>query len=356
MGELEDHRRRQPRLTVTRPGVVVPVRRDDSGRRGPTKGAARGPRWRRTSRGLYVAAGVDGTRTEQRIVEAAAVLPPYGGVTGWAALRWAGGHWFPGTAASGLPLDVCLATGCADVRPQRGIAVSAESLAPDDLTEVDGVPLTIAVRSVGFEMRHAASVTDAVTIADMAAYDDLVSLAELGRFLSSELPRTGIVQARAALDLATENAWSPMEVRTRIFWQLHAGLPPLWCNVPVFDGSGRHLATPDLLDVEAGVVVEYNGDLHLDAARRRADRDREEMLRRLGLQFVEVVRSDFAQPLVLAARMARARRAGLVTPADQRRWTVEQPRWWVDTSTVEARRALSSYDRARLLAYRRPAA
>jgi hypothetical protein len=28
--------------------------------------------------------------TEQRIVEAAAVLPAYGGVTGWAALRWLG--------------------------------------------------------------------------------------------------------------------------------------------------------------------------------------------------------------------------------------------------------------------------
>ena len=40
--------------------------------------------------GLLRAWDVDSDSVEQRIVEAAAVLPSYGGVTGWAALRWAG--------------------------------------------------------------------------------------------------------------------------------------------------------------------------------------------------------------------------------------------------------------------------
>lgn len=356
MGELGAHRRLQPRLTVTRPGVVVPVRRDPSGRRGPTKTAARGPGWRRTSHGLYVPSGVDGGRADQRIVEAAAVLPSVGGVTGWAALRWAGGSWFSGVSASGEPCDVCLATGGADVRRQAGIAVSAESLGPDELTEIDGMPLTSAVRSVAFEMRHASRVRDAVVVADMAAYDDLVSLGELGAFLESELPRTGIIQAREALTFARENAWSPQEVATRLFWEMQLGLPKLLCNVPVFDVSGRHLVTPDLLDVEAGVVVDYNGELHLDPARRRADRDREELLRDVGLELVEVVARDLAEPMRLEARVTRARAAGLAKASIPRSWTVVQPGWWTDTSTVEARRALSPYDRQRLLAYRRPAA
>jgi hypothetical protein len=222
--------------------------------------------------------------------------------------------------------------------------------------EIDGVPLTTAVRSVAFEMRHASRVRDAVVIADMAAYDDLVSLAELSAYLESELPRTGIIQAREAASLARENAWSPQEVTTRLFWEVQLGLPRLLCNAPVFDGRGRHLLTPDLLDVEAGVVVDYNGELHLDAERRRADRNREELLRGAGLEFVEVVARDLAEPTGLEARVTRARAEGMAKASSLRRWTVEQPGWWTDTSTVEARRALSPYDRQRLLAYRRPAA
>ncbi len=284
------------------------------------------------------------------------MLPAVGGVTGWAALRWGGGSWFRGTSASGLPLDVCLATGGSGVRPQPGISVSAESLGPHELIEVDGVPLTVEVRSVAFEMRHASSVGDAVVIADMAAYDDLVSLAELRAFLESELPRSGIIQAREAVALARENAWSPQEVVTRLFWEVRLGLPPLLCNTPIFDVRGRHLLTPDLLDVEAGVVVDYNGELHLDPARRRADRDREGLLRGIGLEFVEVVARDLAEPMRLEARMAGARADGLAKASTGRRWTIEQPDGWTDTSTVEARRALSPYDRQRLLRYRRPAA
>ncbi len=284
------------------------------------------------------------------------MLPGVGGVTGWAALRWAGGSWFSGESATGEAVDVCLATGGADVRPQAGIAISAESLGPDELTEIEGVPLTTAVRSVAFEMRHASRVRDAVVVADMAAYDDLVSLAELSAYLESELPRTGIIQAREAVSLARENAWSPQEVATRLFWEVQLGLPQLLCNVPVFDVSGRHLLTPDLLEVEAGVVVDYNGELHLDPARRRADRNREELLRDIGLELVEVVAKDLAEPTTLEARMTRARAVGLARASSLRRWTVEQPGWWTDTSTVEARRALSPYDRQRLLAYRRPAA
>lgn len=338
---------------VTRPGLVVPVPRDPSGRAGPTKRTASGPRWRRTSRGLYVPAGVDGARVEQRIVEAACLVPAFGGVTGWAALRWAGGQWFSGVDADGCPLDVVLATGCADVRPQRGVAISAESLGPDDLTELDGVPMTALGRAVLFEMRYAASVAAAVGVADMAAYDDLVSLDELRHLVAGHLPQTGIIQAREALALAVENAWSPMETETRLLWT-RIGLPVPLCNVPVFGPGGRHLGTPDLLDVQAGVAVEFNGAVHLKPGRRRVDRDRQETFRDVGLEFLEVFGADFADRTRLAERMIKAHEAG--SRQSLRAWTIEKPPWWIDTSTVRARRALSPYDRARLLAYRRPAA
>src|SRR5262245_65964397 len=91
------------------PEVVLPVRRDRNGTTGPTKAQAAGPFWRASSHGLHVPAGVDATVPEQRIVEAAAVLPPYGGVTGWAALRWGGATWFDGRTVHGAPRPVVLA-------------------------------------------------------------------------------------------------------------------------------------------------------------------------------------------------------------------------------------------------------
>ena len=128
-----------PRATTLslRPSMRIgPVWSDPSasthvGVSGPTEGQVRGPHWRRTSRGLYVPATVDHTNVEQRIVEAAAVLPSVGGVTGWASLKWAGGDWFDGLDLGGrseLPVD--LATCYQDIRNQNGFVVHQERLGP----------------------------------------------------------------------------------------------------------------------------------------------------------------------------------------------------------------------------------
>src|SRR5690242_3155835 len=52
------------------PDLVLPVRVDPTGRDGPTRAQARGPRWRRSSPGLYVPVGTPDDLVEQRIVEA----------------------------------------------------------------------------------------------------------------------------------------------------------------------------------------------------------------------------------------------------------------------------------------------
>ena len=65
------------------PGLVLPVR---CGPGGPSRKAARGPHWRRTSHGFYVPASVTDDDVRQRIVEASVLVPPGGAITGWAAL------------------------------------------------------------------------------------------------------------------------------------------------------------------------------------------------------------------------------------------------------------------------------
>lgn len=340
---------------LERPGLTMPVRPDPSGICGPTPGQARGPRWRKTSRGLVVPSTVDGEQVEQRIVEAAAVLPPATGVTGWAALRWGGAHWFDGLGEDGRELlPVTLAIGDSTIGSQSGYEVSEEHLRPHDLITVDGMPLTTHVRSVTYLMRHASSLRQAVAALDMAAYGDLVSVEEVVAYNESLWTWAGIPQSRQAAAYADENAWSPREVGVRLTWILTAGLPRPLTNRPVFDRWGHHLGTPDLFDEEAGMVVEYDGAVHLVGARRRRDRDREERFRRAGLEYLTVLGSDRDEER-LAARMHEARgRARFEAPA-RRSWTLDLPRWWVPTFNVEQRRNLSEYDRTRLLRFRRTA-
>jgi hypothetical protein len=339
---------------VARPGVVTPVRTDPRGVAGPTRGQAVGVRWRRSSHGLYVPSEVDGSVPEQRILEAAAVLPAYGGVTGWAALRWMGASWMTGLAPDGhTPLPVVLVTAGDDVRPQQGIQVSAERLNPQELTVHDGVRVTIAVRSVCFEMRYAGSVRAAVVAADMAMQADLVSLDEMWAFVATQSGWTGIPRCREALTLAHENSWSPRETsHLRLVWVLDAGLPQPLCNVPVFDLAGRHLGTPDLLDEEAGVAGEYDGSLHLQGSQRARDVRREETFRAVGLEYFTVVAADAADRQGVVRRMRATRARARFAAPSARNWTVATPAWWVPTETVEQRRALTADQRERLFRHR----
>ncbi len=288
---------------------------------------------------------------EQRIVEAAAILPHYGGVTGWASLRWAGGVWFDGTTAGGDELRaVTLATGYDDVRNQPGVTISQERLNPRDLRVMDGLAVTSHVRSVCFEMRYASSVRAAVQVLDMAAYSDLVSVDEVATYASRHSGWIGIPQCRKALPLANENSWSPRETWMRLTWVLDAGLPPPLTNRPVFDDQGRHVGTPDLLDLEAGVVGEYDGRLHLQGAQRRRDREREEQFRGLGLEYFTVMAGDSNG--VVVARMLATRDRARFQAADSRPWTIEPPTSWTPTWTVDQRRTLESEQRDRWLATR----
>ncbi len=303
-------------------------------------------------------ADVDGSIPEQRIVEAAAVLPAYGGVTGWAGLRWLGGVWFDGLALGGREtLPVTLAVGDSTITSQAGIHVSEEAIAPRDLTVVDGMPVTTAVYAVVFLMRHASDDREASKHLAMAAYSDLVSIDEAAAYAGLR-PRTGlsawfgIPRCRSGILLAEENCWSPPEFEMLLIWMLDAGFPRPLCNHPVFDRFGNHIGTPDLFDPEAGVVGEYNGALHLEGAQRRRDRTREEAFRRVGLECFTMLAGDSADPNRMADRMHATRsRARWAAPAN-RDWSIELPPWWIPTFTVEQRRNLDEGQRARLLKVR----
>lgn len=345
---------RPPMFDAARPELVRPVAVDPKGKRGPTRGQARGPGWRPTSHGFFVPSEVDGSVPEQRIVEAGHYLTGSGAITGWAALRWQGALWFSGREDDGVTLrPVRLAVFHHALREQPGIAVTSEFVTPRDRCTVDGLRVTVPVCAVAYEMRYAKDLRTAVRVLDMAAAADLVSIDEMAEYAELLYHFIGVPRLREALPYADENSWSPQEVDMRLVWVIDAGLPPPLTNRPVFDRQGRHLGTPDLLDPVAGVVGEYEGKLHLAGRRRTHDLRREERYRGVGLEYFTIVAGDRGDRDLMVDRMLSTRARAHFLPPGRRAWTLEAPPWWVPTHAVELRRALTPSQKERFLGYRR---
>jgi hypothetical protein len=246
---------------------------------------------------------------------------------------------------------VWLAVG-AHVRDQPGVCTSAERLDPRDLTVADGLPVTTPVRSTCFEMRYATSEREAARVLSMAAYFDLVSIDELADYAARHSGWTGIPRCRAAIPFAEENCWSPTEFDMVWAWRVQAEFPRPLCNRPLFDLHGNHIGTPDLVDVEAGVVGQYEGSLHLAGAQRSVDVRAEDRYRDFGLECFTMVAADLRNTGRMVERMHAARKRARWEPESRRRWTVDHPSWWTPTHTVELRRQLTPDQQARMLRYR----
>jgi len=237
-------------------GLVRPSSLDPLGLTGPTRGQARGPRWRQTSHGYYVPATVDDEVPEQRILEQSIRLPEGGAVTGWASLRLHGGNFFDGLAPDGrtrLPVQLAVGRSGA-IRGDSRAKVSREPLHPDEIVTAQGIPCTAVSRAVFDEMRRAGGVVDAVVAIDMAVAALLVSVRRVRAYAADRRRWRRSTLVEKALDLASERSRSPNESRTRLIWEVDAGLPRPLVNQHVWDLRGNLLGIADLLDVEAGVV------------------------------------------------------------------------------------------------------
>lgn len=333
--------------------VVWPSRRGDPD--GPTDWQTRSGEYRRAGPGLWVRATV-GLSPEQRIVEAAAGLPSYGAVTGWAALRWLGGKWFDGTGADARERPVALAVGDRHAkRKHSGVEVSQEILPPGTIQTVHGLRVTSALWSVAYEMRKAPSAEAAVVAFELAALHDLVSVADLCNYIESSLwVRQGVPRIRDLVPHLEENSWSPMEPVMRLTW-VAANPRQLLANHPVFTLDGRFVGTPDLIDPEMGIFGLYDGGLHLAGDVRHADVAKEAAYRALGLEGVTMMAGDLGDRDPFVGRLREAYARAEHRPIEHRRWRTDPPQWWIPTFTVAQRRALTPGQRQRLLRYR-PAA
>ncbi len=253
-----------------------------------------------------------------------------------------------------LERPVTLALGCRhSLRPDHRVRVSQELVPVGEICRVRGVRVTSPLWSVAYEMRKARTDEDALIAFELAAYDDLVSVAELAAFVAEALwIRQGVQRIRDLLPELEENSWSPQEPVMRRTWEGEGFARPL-ANRPVFDRAGRFVGTPDLLDTEAGVYGMYDGALHLAGAVRHGDVAKEAAYRALGLEGVTMMAGDLLDRDPFVARLREAYARAERRSPDIRRWLPGLPTWWTPTFTVDQRRALSADDRSRLLRYRR---
>lgn len=241
------------------------------------------------------------------------------------------------------------------LRPHPALAISREILPPGTIRRVRGLRVTDSLWSVAHEMRKAPTDAASVVAFEMAAYEDFVSVAELSSYVDGALwVRQGVPRIRALLPLLDENSWSPMEPIMRMAW-IASGCGRPRANRPVFDLNGRFVGTPDLLDPLAGVYGLYDGALHLAGDVRGQDIVKEAAYRALGLEGVTMMAGDLRDDGAFLGRLAQAYARAARRPAADRGWLQDAPGWWIPTWTVEMRRGLSPYDRARVLRYREAA-
>ena len=270
----------QPHEPPTSPGVPARGRgrRSGSTRPGPaapTRGQARGASLAEHQPGaLRAQRGRRASNLEQRIVEAAAALPAYGGVTGLGR-PGVGGRQVVRRARARRAYAAAgvLATTCDDVRSQPGFRVSAEGLDPRTSPSSTASGSRRGARGL---LRDAVRPQPGRSPSRRSTWRRTPTSCRSTRRGPTRAAAAGGPGSRAAarrIELADENSWSPQESPMRLVWEngrrpaaaavQRAGLRP----------HGRHVGTPDLLDPVAGVVGEYDGSLHLQGAQRSKRRD-----------------------------------------------------------------------------------
>lgn len=312
--ELTRWRPRTPPVT----GLVLPVPVDPAGRSGPTRGQRAGPRWRRTTPGLFVPSHVTDDLVEQRILEQSARMGPSAVITGWAALRLQGGGFFDGLAPDGeTRLPVPVAANGERMRRHPGIHLVRDTVPPDETVVVQGIRCASVHRALYDEMRRRRLGREATVAADMVFAAELTSLLRMQTYTLSRRWFRDIRGVLACLAMADEDSMSPPESRFRMIWEHDARWGRPLCNRAVFDLDGLFLGIPDLLDPRRGVVGEYAGAHHRDRDRHRSDVRREDLFRRAGLEYVETVGGDLSDRQLVVERMQAAEsRSGLLP----RRW------------------------------------
>jgi hypothetical protein len=191
--------------------------------------------------------------------------------------------------------------------PMQGLRVRGARLEEDEITTIDGIPVTTAARTA-LDLACWYPIGEAVAAIDALLRASDLTPKEVDALVSRYPGRRGIQRAREALSLADAGAQSPKETWLRLLL-IGAALPRPQTQIPVLDEFGEVFAYLDMGWPEVKVAVEYDGQQHRNDERQyKWDNRRREKLERLGWIVVRVLAGDKPAEIIRRVREALARR------------------------------------------------
>ncbi|HZB50087.1 MAG TPA: glucodextranase DOMON-like domain-containing protein, partial [Mycobacteriales bacterium] len=232
-----------------------------------------------------------------------------GGAIGGRTAAWLHGA---DSTEQDAPVEVVLPREAA-YAPRDGLRVRRALLTGEDVVEVDGIPVTTAVRTA-FDLARLEPLVEAVTGVDALVHAGAVTAAEVEAYAAACRGWRGVRRCADALGHVDGAAESPMESRLRMLLVLD-GLPRPVVNQPLHDAYGCFLARPDLR-IEH-VLVEYDGSVHRDRDQFDRDLRRQNRLVNAGFTVLRYTAADvYRRPALVAAQVRRALLSGPPHPAD----------------------------------------
>lgn len=185
-------------------------------------------------------------------------------------------------------------------RPQPGLVIRQEAIAPDEVTTVSGIPVVVRARAafdLGRHLERAESIArlDALMRNQVFSAEDVLLLAK--RYPGVR----GLKRLAGVLPLIDGGAASPQETRLRLLY-IDAGLPRPATQIPVFDGR-QAVRILDLRWERFRVGSEYDGDVHRTDRRSYVKDVRlRPVMERLGWAVDHVIKEDRDDEIVERAR------------------------------------------------------
>jgi hypothetical protein len=227
-----------------------------------------------------------------------------GVIAGAAASALHGAQWVDATE----PIE--LVAGSARRHP--GLLVRNETLAPDEVTKIAGIPVTTLTRTP-FDLARHLPRDDAVARLDALKYATPYSVKDVMRYAQRYPGARGIKSLRTVLPLVDGGAASPRETWLRLLL-VHAGLPRPTTQIPVVEGRGRLVRVVDMGWEDFMVGAEYDGDQHrTDRPQYAKDVRVKRKLANLGWNVTYVIKEDRPDEIVQSvwdALVSRGWRSG----------------------------------------------
>ena len=193
-------------------------------------------------------------------------------------------------------------------RPAKGIVIHRARLCDEEVTTIDGLPMTTAARTA-FDLGRRSTLITAIIRVDALAKATGLKPLDVERVAERHRGARGIVQLREVVDLMDGGAESPQETRTRLLL-IAAGFPRPQTQIVVCDELGEFVGRIDMGFKEWKVGIEYDGPQHwTDADIHAHDIDRLADLAAQGWVIIRISRDILRyRPQVFLARVRDAMR------------------------------------------------